>query len=326
MKNTKIITYLLGILALLASYSSFANDLYEGNLIVNSPKKAGVIVTGVRNLEARIIIKRNKKNILQLPVSLNEVSIGLSAGAKFSGQTFASFEISGLNANTQISDLFETFMGASAAATFAVPGPCCITLDAGTLNLENDKGLHIQGSAKSTGWMLDLSKTFMKIKPLNKYTERKSVSNQSLSQLSELAFQSDDSKALLFLECKDTTHSTTYFISMNGYDEIKVETFNANLLKDIFSYKTHPLKPSLKDGTLFFYPEQVDGKVIGNRFDIDLNSETLIQKENLFGRQIEYKGKTISSEMQNDLTCLSKESLKKNSEKFEIYRQSLWTK
>lgn len=327
MKHLKFTTYFLGLLTLLTSLSSSAKDLYEGSLIVQSPKKAGIIVTGTKNLEARIVIKRNKKNILQLPVSLNEVSIGLSAGAKFSGQTFASFEINGLNPSTQIDDFYETFVGTTAGATFAVPGPCCITLESGNMNLQNSKGLQIQGFARSTGWMLELSQTFMKINPVNKFTERKSITNQNLSQLPELDFQKDESKnQLISLECYDINHSITYFISMNDFNEINVETFHTNFLKDLVSYKTNSLKPYFKDNTLFLYPEQVNGKVIGNRFDIAINSESLIEKKDYFGRNIKYHGKTLSSEAQTDLTCVSKESLQKNLEKLEAYRQSLWIK
>lgn len=319
--------YAISTLAFLFSYHSFAEDLYDGSLVIKSLKKSGVLSSGVKNLEARIIITKNQRTILQLPVSLNDVSIGLSAGVKFSGDSFATYKISGMTGNTQISDFFETYKGTSRGITFAVPGPCCITINKESLSLENSKGLHIEGSANTTGWMIDLSKTFMKIQLLNKYNERKVLNDLSLSQLSELEFQSSDkAKSLVSLECKDANDSISYFISVNSYQEIDVKTFNSNLLKEFFTYKTNALKPYIQNSILSLYPEQVNGKVLGNRFDIDLNSEILMEKTDFFGRHIKYSGKVIDSNSKTELTCLSKESLKNHQGQFENYRQSLWSK
>lgn len=324
MKSNFFFNGLGGILTMLIGFSSFASDLYEGQLILTSTNKAGVLVTGAKNIEGRIFITRNKKNLLQIPISINEVSMGLSAGVKFSGDSFIHYKISGLNENTKVSDLFETYKGTNIGATFAVPGPCCITLNKEVMSIRNSKGIQISGEGRSTGWMIELSKAIVKIKPLNKYSERKTISNDSLSEISESEFQYTQGSNLISLECKDSTKNSTYFLAMNDFNEIALKSYDSNPLKSFFSKSSNPLKPKVINNILNLYPEKVNDQIIGNRFDIDLNSEVISHKKDFFGRGIYYSAKMISADTEVQLSCLSKVSLKNSSVDFEKYFSSIW--
>lgn len=324
MKSNRIFNHLIGVITVLISISSFAEDLYEGRLILNSSNKAGVLVTGSKNIEGRIVISRNKKVILHQPVTINEISVGLSAGIKFSGDSFIHYQINGLNKNTRVSDLFETFLGINAGATFAIPGPCCITLNKEFMNIENSKGIQITGQGRSTGWMVEFSKAIVKIMPSNKYSERRTISAESLAELSELEYQFAQGSHLISLECKDSSKSSSYFISMNGFNEINFKSYDLNPFKSLFSRSSNPLKPTITNHILNLYPEKINDQVIGNRFDIDLTSEETTQEKDFFGRNLRYSAKLINATSVIQLSCLSKLSLKNSVTDLEKYSSSIW--
>lgn len=319
-----IATILLGCAFLLPSYEASANDTYTGRIVFKTPSKAGVLLTVNKEVEGRLILQRNNKTILHLPVEFSELGVGLTAGLKFSGESYSILEVKGLHGDLRISDFFSTFKGTNLGATFTVPGPCCLNINKEHTVLENDKRIQFKGQGQSAGWMVELSKVLLKLSPSEKYGNRIKVADRSLAELPELKYQDEGRRELLSLECKDIQGEVTYYIKQNQFNELDVKSIGNAFLGLLSSSSSHPLQTSISKSTLHLYPEKVSGKVKGLRFDVDLESEGLNDKPDFWGRKYTYQGLVISADSAANLTCLSQSSLKQNPEKFNLYYQSLW--
>jgi hypothetical protein len=299
---------------------------YEGHLIFGNRSKAGLLVSGNHNSDGLLVVSRDSKVILAIPVLTSELSLGFSVGVQTTGATTTTFRIDGLSENTRVSDLFESYSGVTTGVTISIPGPCCLTVGKELLELMNPKGLHLSGKFSSFGEMVDLSKTIMTIKLNRSFTDRKEVANQTLGSLRALQFEGLPSdRSLIELDCISTVDSASHFILMNGFGEIVYEVFSLNPFELFNQTKTRGLKPYVTKNTIVLYPESRNNRVSGYRFDIDLRSESTIEKDH-YGREFSYSVQRSTANSQIALNCLSTQSLKDKESLLNSYFNSIWKK
>lgn len=323
-KNAKAVFLLVGTSLLSVLSIAQAPDRYEAEIILAERSKAGLILSSKKEIYAQLLVKRNHAEILRLPVFASEKSIGATAGLFFAvSGNYDSLPIQGVTATTKISDFMSAFKGTSKGMAVVIPGPCCLGFGFEKLKAANDKGLSFATEIKTGGLMLDYSKITLQIAPNKTLNERREYQDQTLAQLADLPYSKEPGKAALIgLDCKEEGEGDSHFIQVNNFHEIKHVVINLNPL-DFYTAKTAALKPSIAGDKLVLYPEKINSQIKGERFDIDLASESAVAKD-FFGREWSYQALMITANKSVNLSCLSKTSLQKNLPKFEKYVKTLW--
>ena len=321
--------FLTAISLVLFSLNTLATttDSYNAELVLTGRTKGGFLVSGSHGIKGQIVVKKNNNTIHRIPVLVNELSLGLSAGVQTSGgSTYTTLKIDGLTENTRLSDFFEVYHGEILGGTFAVPGPCCIVLSKENISAKNSRGLQLSGNSRSVGWMIDIANLRLSISYDSKFTDRFDFEDKTLGQLEELAYSKDNhDKSLLDLGCKENNKSESHFLKLNPFQEIVYNHISLSLKSLFDDTVVSGLKPSLSNNILTLYPESINNKVYGYKVDIDLTSEKKVEKD-FFGRQYTYEAQISSTKKTLSLSCLSKTSLNQDRAAFAKYYSSFWKK
>lgn len=321
--------FLTAISLVLFSVNALATttDSYNAELILTGRIKGGLLVSGSHGIKGQIVVKKNSNTIQRIPVLVNELSLGLSAGIQTSGSAvYTTLKIEGLTANTRLSDFFDDYYGGILGGTFAVPAACCIVISKEKISAKNNRGLKLSGNSKSVGWMIDIANLRLGISYDPKFTDRFDFEDKTLEQLEELAYTNDNNdKSLIDLGCKENNKSESHFLKLNPFQEIIYSNVSLNL-KDLFKDSVvSGLKPTISNNILTLYPESINNKVYGYRIDVDLASEKKIAKD-FFGREYTYAVQISSAKKTMNLSCLSKTSLNADRAAFSKYHSSFWQK
>jgi hypothetical protein len=316
------------LLAISLSHTSLAEtgDAYEAKLIISGRSKFGFVAGKGKSIKSQILVTRNKKEVLRLPILTEETSFGFTMG-KFGSfpRGFDSLSITEINGNTKISDFFYPFLGFSTGGALALP-PCCKYLGENQINAENSERIILSGKLKMLGVMADYSATRINFKRDDDFNDRRSSEVTYLSELKELPI-ADEISSLMSIECVENKSRDYHYITINPFHEIEHFAVSSNPLK-MLNTKTTSLKLRYSESTMSLSPETIASKTDGDSLIFDLTSEKEIDaklaRQDYHDRAISYQAAIIRGTSQVPATCYSKSSLSKNKMAIEEFANSVW--